>query len=71
MSEPFEHFSGLYARGIAVGLSDIKDDTLTFRFKDEVFTLPSAQAHQLAKWNGYFYTAEVAKLRKLKETSHG
>ena len=60
-----EAFSELYKKGIAVGETDIHSDTISFRFKDELFSFntsdldPSVYGH-----NGYFYEAKVKELRK-------
>lgn len=60
-------YAALYDRGIAVGHSDIKDDTLTFRWKDELFTVPAKDVlwRNIASHNGYFYEAKVEALRKV------
>lgn len=59
-------FDGLYKRGIAVGESNIKTDTMTFRFKSEVFEFPTSRVlPSVAIYNGYFYEASVKALRKL------
>ena len=64
-------YDALYAKGIAVGESNIKADTLVFRWKDEVFEFPTvALIPGIAAYNGYFYEAEVERLRKMKE-QHG
>ena len=61
-------FEELYAKGIAVGESNIKADTLVFRYRDEVFEFPTGVLIPgVAGWNGYFYEAEVERLRELKE----
>lgn len=54
------NFTKLYERGIAVGLSDIKRDTMTFRCGSEKFTLTW---RSFMRWNGYFWEAPVKKLR--------
>ena len=66
MAKSFEPFSELYKKGIAVGSPDIKTDTVTFRFKDELFEIPTIDAHPLSEWNGYFVEADIKKLRKWK-----
>ena len=67
MSDP-EPYSALYARGIAVGESNIVTDTLEFAFRTERFTVPTMCAYgpdAIASYNGHFYTARVDDLRKL------
>jgi len=51
--------------GLALGRSDIKNDTIDFRFRDEVFTFPVLDVVHLVKCNGSFYEAKVEDLRKL------
>ena len=64
-------YDALYAKGIAVGESNIKADTLVFRWKDEVFEFPTVELIPgIAAYNGYFYEAKVERLRTL-EKEHG
>lgn len=67
-----EQYADLYDRGIAVGYSDPRNDSMVFRFRDEVIELPIIKCYGVATYNGYFYTAEVEDLRKLKmsEATH-
>lgn len=65
----FEPNSAIYAKGIAVGHSDIERDGIVFRFRDELFSFRFTPA--CAKYNGYFYEAPVRKLRKLKKGKKG
>jgi hypothetical protein len=60
----------VFKRGIAVGFADIKRDEMTFRYKDELFTFPALDCIHIAKYNGYFYEARIAKLRKLAKLKH-
>ena len=53
-------------RGLAVGQSDIRNDAIDFRFKDEKFTFPALEVFDLCKQNGTFYTVKVKKLRELR-----
>lgn len=65
-------YDALYERGIAVGHSDIKTDTMSFTFRDENFTFPTIKAYPLAQYNGYFYVAPIDKLRELeRDTATG
>ena len=64
-------FDAVYARGIAVGHSDVKTDTITFRFRNETFTFPIAAAHEVARYNGYFYEASIDDIRKLEAATSG
>jgi hypothetical protein len=66
MADPFEQFHALYEQGLAVGHAAIKTDTMVFSFRDEVFEFPGEVVQPIAKFNGYFYTVPVDKLRKLK-----
>lgn len=66
-----EQFAALYDDGIAVGSANIHDDSMTFRFRDEVFNFPLLRVHPIMKYNGYFYEAPVDALRKLGEGPPG
>ena len=68
-SEVYTQFSEVYKKGLAVGQSDIRTDEMNFRFRDELFTFPLLIVHPFMTFNGYFYTAEVMKLRTLKKKS--
>jgi hypothetical protein len=62
----------LYDAGIAVGAPNIRHDSMTLRWNDEVYELPLAEALRVAKHNGYWYWAKVKALRKLvKELGYG
>lgn len=64
----------LYEKGIAVGMSNIANDCLEFRFRDELFTVPAEILFSnppIATHNGYFYTARVSHLRALQEKMNG
>lgn len=61
-----EPWRALYDRGCAVGHSNIMNDLMTFRFRDEVFEFPAIKVLALARYNGYFYECPVEKLRELK-----
>ena len=63
-------FKEVFKRGIAVGYADVKRDEMTFRYKDELFTFPTFDCVHIAKYNGYFYEARIAKLRKLAKLKH-
>ena len=56
----------VYDRGIAVGVSNIRDDTMSFRFRDELFTFPTTRVFGVAKFNGYWYEADIEDLRMLE-----
>ena len=62
----FDPYTALYERGTAVGFSDVKTDSVAFRFRDEQFQFPSGRVFPYMKWNGYFYEADINELRKLE-----
>ena len=65
-------YAALRAKGIAVGWSDIKDDSMTFEFGKEIFRFPALEVMPgIAKFNGYFYTARVKDLRALQKKKNG
>lgn len=55
----------LFSRNVAVGKSDIYDDVINFRFREEIFTVPTISTVGIATYNGSFYTAKVDKIRAL------
>ena len=66
MRDTFEQFGTLYDKGIAIGHSSIRDDTIDFEYRGEHFTFQTVQAHQIATFNGYFYVAKIDDVRKLE-----
>ena len=56
-------YEELFAKGVAVGMSDVFNDQIVFKFKEEVFEVPTVSSVGIATYNGYFYTAKVDKLR--------
>ena len=63
--------ASLYAKGIAVGESDIEHDILRFAFNDEIFELPTMKAYPYVEWTGYFYICPVDKVRELEREGDG
>ena len=66
MRDTFEQFGALYDKGLAVGHSCIRDDTINFEFRGEKFTFPTVQAHPIVTFNGYFFVAKIDDVRKLE-----
>lgn len=58
----------IYRQGRAIGQAEIKTDTVTLRFKDEVFSLPIIEAWEIVRWNGYFWEADIDDVRRLVAT---
>lgn len=70
--QSFEPYKELYDAGVAVGQSDIRNDTIEFYFRDERFAFPTvAVIPHIAKHNGYFYEADIDDLRKLEREAVG
>ena len=68
----FMAYQALYEKGLAVGASDINNDSVVFRFRGETFELPTIKLVGEMEWTGYFYTMKVDRLRKLaQELKHG
>lgn len=67
MADRFEPHETLHSKGIAVGWSDIRKDSLVFEFRKERFEFPTLEVFSVAKFNGYFYTAPVKKLRAMQK----
>lgn len=61
-----DSFASVYEKGHAVGHSNVRDDTMTFRYREEVFDLPTRLLHGISKWNGLFYEAKVDDLRRVE-----
>ncbi len=64
-------FASYYKKGIAIGVSNIKDDTFTFFYRGkngmEEYSVPSIVmlSHpQKAKFNGVHYEARIKDVRK-------
>lgn len=62
---PHEQYEALFARDVAVGHSNIRTDTIDFRFRDETFSVPTVSTIGIGTWNGHFYTTKIKKLREL------
>ena len=65
----------VYDKGLAVGIQQIRKDSIFFRFRDETFEFPATEllgVKKIAKFNGCYYEAKVSTLRRLaKEKKHG
>ena len=62
-----DQFSSLYDKGFAVGLSNIKNDTITFTYRDEEFMFPTFNVYPYVEWTGLgFYICPVDKLREVE-----
>ena len=64
------YLDGVLKKGIAVGMADIVNDEMTFRYKDEFFTFSCVDAIDIARYNGYWYEARIEKVRKLARGKH-
>ena len=60
-------YEALNNKGIAAGHSNIRTDTIDFFYGDKTFSIPTIRAMEVAKWNGYFYAAKIADIRKLAD----
>jgi hypothetical protein len=59
-------YAALYAKGLAVGESDIEEDIFRFAFNEEIFEIPTLKAYPYVEFTGYFYTCPIDKLRELE-----
>ena len=67
LEQQFEPFQELYDDGVAIGNSDIRNDMVVFSFRNEKFEFPTIKVvPHIAKFNGYFYEADIEELRKLE-----
>jgi len=73
MSKRQSPYESLFRKGVAVGHSDIKTDSVNFIFNDkgvcERFTVPTISTVGMATYNGYHYTAKVEKLREWEKAN--
>jgi hypothetical protein len=65
LRKDYEPYSEVYKKGYAVGHSNVRTDTMTLRFHDELYEMPTGVATEVARWNGYFYEAKIEQLRAL------
>jgi len=70
MKLPKDPFEGLWARGVAIGQTDILNDEITFRFRKKLYTFPTMDAMNITWYNGYFYEARISEVRKLARAKH-
>ena len=61
----------VYDRGFAIGVSDIKNDRMNFRFRDEIFAIPTISVVKQAKWNGYWFEIGIDELRRIEAELSG
>lgn len=66
MTEPQYPNQALYERGIAVGHADIKTDAVIFQYWDEEISIPTSRLYGIAKYNGYFYEADIDDVRRME-----
>lgn len=61
----------LYEKGLAIGQPDIREDAIVFRFKNNLFVVPTEEALEFAIFNdsGFRYEAKIKKLRAWAEKS--
>jgi hypothetical protein len=62
-----------FEKGLAVGIQQIRTDSVFFRFKDETWEFPTGVVlPKYAHYNGSYYEAKASRLRKLaKEQANG
>ena len=60
-----------YARGKAIGQPNIRNDTVTFRYKGDRITIRSMDMTDDVKSNGTFFEMPVKKFRELKNGLRG
>lgn len=60
-----------YSRGVAIGQADIREDSIVFRFKRDIYVVPTTEASEFSLFRdaGHFahYEAKIGKLRKWAE----
>lgn len=65
-------YADVYKSGRAVGDDDIVNDVMVFRFKDELFEIPTRLLpNPQMLWNGYFYEIPIDDLRKIEAEMAG
>ena len=64
-------FEELYDQNIAVGHSNVRNDSIDFRWRKKTWSFPARFViPEIAIYNGYFYEAKIADLKRL-EKKHG
>ena len=58
-------YEEVYKRGIAVGQTNIRTDSMTLRWKRKVYEFPLSDAMRIARYNGYWYEAAIKRVREL------
>ena len=53
-----------YADGMALGVDDIKNDSLLLRYKDELYEVPATEIMHEVLSRGPFYQIEIDMLRE-------
>ena len=64
-SAPFEMYASVYASGRAVGEENIRNDTMVWRYKNEVYEIPASRLNPARLYNGFFYEMPIKELRAL------
>ena len=60
----FDPYASVYASGRAVGEPNIRDDTMTFMFENERYTIPTCKLPHNT-YNGYFHEMPIEEVRRL------
>ena len=63
-------YHDVYRSGRAVGEPNIVNDSMIFRFKEEVFEIPTALL-PYNTFNGYFHEIPIDELRKIEAEMAG
>ena len=66
-----DFYESQYAKGIAVGMSYIRDGTITFRHRKRLFTFHAEDVMSEVEYNGSFYVAPVRVLKALERKLKG
>ena len=66
-----QFYESQYAKGIAVGMSYIRDGTITFRHRSRTFTFHAEDVIGEVEYNGSFYVAPVKALKALERKLKG
>ena len=65
MTHPYKE---IFDGGEAIGFHSIKDDTVTYIFRGEIFVIPSSRLESKhLRYDGHVYRADIGEIRKLQE----
>lgn len=59
----------IYEHNRAIGIPDIRNDSVIFRFKDELYEFPTSRMPNTEEFGGFMDTIDIKELRKYAQTN--